>query len=85
MAWGFAMFLPAAFLLPWAGSRNGPRKARWLSVLPLLLVGLALGIGSLSGCGAGGLFSQPQTTYTITVIGTSGALTQSTTVTLTVQ
>jgi hypothetical protein len=83
MLWGFAVFVPAAFLLPWPGSRNRRRKARWFPVLPLLLLGLLLGIAGLTGCGAGGLFGQPQATYTITV--TSGALTHSTSVTLTVQ
>ena len=46
-----------------------------LSILPVL---------ALSGCG-GGYFGNTPKTYTVTVIGTSGALQESTTISLTVQ
>jgi len=40
----------------------------------------------LTGCGVGeGIFAQPQQSYTVTVTGTSGTLSHSATVTLTVQ
>ena len=39
----------------------------------------------LTGCGAGGYFSQPEQTYSITVTGTSGSIVHSTTVSLTVE
>jgi hypothetical protein len=79
-------------LLPWAGrirrSRVGLRR---LTVLAILLVGAAWS-ATLTGCGggggasggSGGSGSQPQT-YNITVTATSGTLSHSTTVTLTVQ
>ncbi len=78
-------FLPAAFLLRGSGSRQWRREARGFPALPFALAGLLPAAAGLSGCAAGGLFSQPQSTYTITVTGTSGALTHSTTVMLTVQ
>jgi YVTN family beta-propeller protein len=49
-----------------------------------LLIGLT-SFSAMTGCGEGGYFSLPQQTYVITVIGTSGSLVRSTTVTLTVE
>jgi hypothetical protein len=57
------------------------KPARLLLVFALLLTSL----GVLTGCGVGGYFNQPEKTYIITVTGTSGSLTHTTTVTLTVQ
>jgi sugar lactone lactonase YvrE len=56
--------------------------------LPQLLLWIMLtltALGAVSGCGAGGYFSQSQQTYIITVTGTSGSLVHSTSVTLTVE
>ena len=82
--WGTAAL--ALILLPFPLSRRMRRAARrgplWCAVLLLLSLGTVAG---LSGCGAGGLFGQPQQTYTITVTGTSGSLSHAATVTLTVQ
>lgn len=73
-------------LLPLSASRRMRavfRRSSWMSiVLVLLALGLSAG---LTGCGAGGLFGQPQQTFTIVVTGTSGSLSHSATVTLTVQ
>jgi YVTN family beta-propeller protein len=55
---------------------------------PRLLLWLLLtltSIGVVTGCGAGGYFSESQQTYTITVTGTSGSVVHSTTATLTVE
>jgi sugar lactone lactonase YvrE len=82
-----APFALALLLLPFAGRlrRAGRRLSRAVSLLLLLGAGLAAAAG-LSGCGSSsGFFGQQQTTYTVTVTGTSGALSHSTTVTLTVE
>jgi len=68
----------------WAARKNRPQW-NW-AVLALA----ALWLASFAACGAGGTgyvnpTGTPSGTYTITVTGTSGALTQSTTLTLTVQ
>lgn len=55
----------------------------WLGLCILLLV--SLGAMTLSGCGGGFAMGNPATTYTITVVGTSGNDTQATTVQLTVE
>jgi hypothetical protein len=73
-------------LLPFAGRlrKTGKRLGRMLPLL-LLLAGLAAAAG-LNGCGSTqGFFGQAPATYTIQVTGTSGALSHSTTVTLTVE
>jgi hypothetical protein len=79
----------ALVLLPFAGRlrRSGKRLSRTLCVLLLLTAGLtaAVGISACGGSSASGFFAQPQQSYTVTVTGTSGALSHSTTVTLTVE
>jgi hypothetical protein len=74
-------------LLPFAGKlrRRGRRLRRTASVLLLLAAGGAAMAG-LSGCSsATGLFSHQQQTYTVTVTATSGTLSHSTAVALTVE
>lgn len=78
--------------LPVLFSRRTRKKlsaiARSNRILCLLLLA---GAAVLSGCGSGGFFTQPQKSYTLTVtatsaaVGSSPAVSQSTTVTLTVQ
>jgi hypothetical protein len=79
-------FAWAVLLLPFAGGlrRFARRGARPL--LPMLLLLAACG-GTLllSGCGSSGFFAPNQKTYIITVTATSGTLSHSTTLTLTVQ
>ena len=78
----FAPFALALLLLPFAGSL----RRRLPSMLCALLL-LALAAVGISGCGSGGsgYFGQGVTSYTITVTGTSGPLTHSTSVSLTVE
>ena len=75
-------FALAVLLLPLAFLRR--TRARPPRLLLWLLLGLT-SFGAISGCGAGGYFNQPQQTYTITITATSGDLSNSSTVTLTVQ
>jgi hypothetical protein len=77
----------AFLLLPFAGMlrRNGKRLGRLVSVLLLLISGMAAMAG-LSGCGSiNGFIGQAPRTYTITATGTSGALSHSTAFMLTVE
>jgi YVTN family beta-propeller protein len=76
---GKVPLLAALLTLPWLVLRR-----RRLASL-LLAAFMTIAAIGMSGCGTGGYFSQPQQTYTITITGTSGTLTHSTTVTLTVQ
>lgn len=71
-----------------------PRKRRgWLTILGMLALGFVLtggllacgGGSSSSNKGGGGIAGTTSGTYTITVTGTSGSITQTGTVTLTVQ
>jgi hypothetical protein len=79
----------ALVLLPFAGRlrRSARRLGRMMSVLLLLTAGMAAaaGISACGGSSASGFFAQPQQSYTVTVTGTSGALSHSATVTLTVE
>jgi hypothetical protein len=74
-----------AFAIPLLWWRNRSRKGLRLMMAAFVIAVLGAGTLSLTGCGAG--FSLPlnPTTYTITVVGTSGATTHSTAVVLTVQ
>ncbi len=84
--------VPVAFallLLPLAGTRrmrrNGQKLGRFLGLLLLALAGIAA-TTALSGCGSspGGITTTNRgTTYTMTVTATSGSVTQTTTVDLT--
>ena len=80
-AWPLAAPVLAAvglFFLP------GKRRRRWIGLGMLLLVSLGT-LTALSGCGGGFRFIQPPQTYTLSITGTSGDDTHSTTVQLTVE
>jgi hypothetical protein len=82
-----APFALALLLLPFAGRlrKAGNRFSRLLPGMLLLAASLAAMAG-MSGCGATiGYFGQAQHSYTVTVTGTSGALSHSTTITITVE
>jgi polygalacturonase/sugar lactone lactonase YvrE len=82
-----APFALALLLLPFAGSvRRAGKKLRGAMSVLLLLVAIAATIG-LNGCGASGsgFFAQSPQSYTLTVTGTSGTLSRSTNITLTVE
>jgi DNA-binding beta-propeller fold protein YncE len=74
-------------LLPLAGMRRRLRKTlgRTIFTLFLLLAG-ASAMAGLSGCGTNsGFFGQPETTYNVQINATSGSLSHSISVNLTVQ
>ena len=77
----------ALLLLPLSGRmrRSGRKLARVLVVLAAMAAGV-VAISGLSGCNGypTGFFGQSPQTYTITVTGTSGPLSHSTSVTLTI-
>jgi sugar lactone lactonase YvrE len=87
--------VPFAFSLlslPVIFSRRTRRKISTMALSSRILgVLLLAGAAALSGCGSGGFFTQPQKSYTFTVtatsaaVGSSPAVSQSVTVTLTVQ
>jgi len=74
-------------LLPLVGMRRrlGKTLGRTIFTLFLLMAG-ASAMAGLSGCGASsGFFGQAETTYNVLITATSGSLSHSTSVTLTVQ
>jgi hypothetical protein len=77
----------ALLLLPFAGKlrRAGKRMGRTISLLLLLVAGMAAMTG-LTGCGSNsGFFSQPKQNYSVTVTVSAGTQSQSSTLSLTVQ
>jgi hypothetical protein len=78
------LFVPLAGLGRWKRSRHaGFGHTRWMLLLVLLVASLGIGAcGGGSGSSGGG--PSPQS-YTVTVTASSGAVQQSTAVTLTVQ
>jgi hypothetical protein len=84
---GLIPYSLALVLLPFAGGlRRVGRKLGKPASLLLLILGVAA-VAGITGCGTSGsgFFGQAAKTYTVTVTGTSGTLSHSTTVSLTVQ
>ena len=82
-----APFSLALLLLPFAGRlrKSSKRLGRLLAVLLLLLTGMTAMAG-LNGCGSNtGFFAQAQRSYTATVTVSSGLLSHTSTITLTVE
>jgi hypothetical protein len=77
--------LAVFFLLPLVGFRPSGKRRGW--VLSILLLAASFGtISGLTGCGVhNGFFGQAGKTYTVTVTVTTGTLSHSTEVTLTVE
>ena len=64
--------------------RSGSKAVRWIERI-LLVAGLAA-VAGLTGCGAtNGFFGQGPQTYTVTETVTTGTVSHSSTVTLTIQ
>jgi hypothetical protein len=82
-----APFALSLLLLPFAGRlRRAGKRLRRIGFLLLLLGSASAAVTALNGCGStSGFFAQQQQSYTITVTGTSGGLSHSATVTLTVE
>jgi hypothetical protein len=77
----------ALLLLPFVGRlrKAGKRFSRMLPILLLLIAGMAAAVG-LSGCGSNtGFFGQALQSYPVTVTATSGTLSHTSNVTLTVE
>jgi len=72
-------------MVPCAADTGGGRASRWAErfVVPAVLAAGGAAIYGVSGCGATG--GQAQQTYSISVTGTSGPLSHSTSVSLTVE
>jgi hypothetical protein len=82
-----APFSLALLLLPFVGRlrKAGRRFSRMLPILLLLIAGMAAMAG-MSGCNSTiGFFGQAQQSYTVGVTGTSGTLSHTSNVTLTVE
>ena len=74
-----------ALVLPILGLCGAPRRLRRTSLLTLAgIFSLVLAAGAM-GCGASGFFNQPPRAYIVTVTGTAGVISHSTTFQLTVE
>ncbi|HEV2117525.1 MAG TPA: hypothetical protein VGR48_15945 [Terriglobales bacterium] len=81
--YGFFLPLPGIALAGMAGSRR--RKLGLLAGMGLVVMALLLMAGCGGGSSGGGGSGTPPGTYSITVTGTAGSVSQTTTATLTVQ